>query len=114
MKGIAHLIQTRQVGVGCQARIEHQVAREFTMLTLPELDETEDLLGFLTLAQIGVGVAKGATAGVLRQEGQHAGLGTTARGHEVALDLGIAAVVRHRVEVQVERAGIEEVLTYIL
>jgi hypothetical protein len=38
---------------------------ELTVLTLPELDEAEDFFGLLTLAQIGVGVAKGATAGVL-------------------------------------------------
>ena len=77
---------------------------------LPELDETEDLLGLLALAQIGVGVAEGAAAGVLGEEGQHAGLGAAAGADEVALDLGIVAVVRHRVEVQVERGGIEQVV----
>ena len=80
------------------------------MLPLPELDEVEDLLGLLALAQIGVGVAKGATAGVLGEEGQHTGLGAAARGDEVALNLGIMAVVRHRVEVQVERACIEQLV----
>ena len=101
-------VQARQVGVGGQPRIEHQMPRQLAVLPLPELDEAEDLLGLLTLAQIGVGVAEGPTAGVLRQEGQHAGLSATARGHEVPLHLGIVAVVRHRVEVQVERTRIEQ------
>ena len=96
------------MGVGGQPRIEHEVPWQLTMLALPELDEAEDLLGLLALAQIGVGVAEGATAGVLRKEGQHAGLSATAGRHEVPLHLRIVAVVRHRMEVQVERARIEQ------
>ena len=47
-----------------------------SVLTFPELDEAEDLLGFLTLADIGVGVAEDLAVSVLGQEGQHAWLAT--------------------------------------
>lgn len=36
-EGNAQLIQARQMGVGAQARIEHQVAGQFAVLALPEL-----------------------------------------------------------------------------
>ena len=90
------------MGVGGEARIEQQVAGILPVVLLPEGDEAEDLLGFLALAQIGVRVAKRAPLGVLRDEREHARLLAAAHRHVVALDLGVLAVVGHRMEIEIE------------
>src|ERR1700694_4920071 len=43
-------IETGELRVGGQARIEHQVAGILPVVLLPEGDEVEDFLGFLSLA----------------------------------------------------------------
>ena len=47
------------------------------MLPRPELDEAEDLFGFLTLADIGVRVAEDLAVGILSQESENTGLSAT-------------------------------------
>ena len=48
--------------------------------TFPELDEAEDLLGLLTLADIGVRVAEDLAVGVLGQEGENTRLAAASLG----------------------------------
>ena len=67
-------LQSRQMRIGGQARIEDEVAGILPVMFLPEGDEAEDLLGFIALAQIGVGVAEGATGRILGEERQDARL----------------------------------------
>jgi hypothetical protein len=50
-----------------QARIENEMARLLTVSALPEGNEVEDLVGFVTFAQVGIGIAKRAAGGVLSQ-----------------------------------------------
>src|SRR6266571_7749433 len=78
---------------------------------LPEGDETEDLLGFLALADVGVGVAEGPSLGVLGEEGQDTGLASRARGDVVALEDRVVAVVGDGVEIEVEGIAGEEALS---
>ena len=55
--------QLRRAGPGWRrwsVGIEDQVARHAPRGALPEVDEAEDLLGLLALAQIGIGVAEGS------------------------------------------------------
>jgi hypothetical protein len=55
--------------------------RLLAILTSPEIDEAEDLLGLLAFTDIGIGVAEHLGIGVLRQEGEDAGLAVTALGY---------------------------------
>ena len=68
----------------------------------PKADKTEDFLGFLALAQVGIGIAKGLAVLVLRQKHQHARLAAAAGRDVVLLDDRILPVVRHRMEIEVE------------
>jgi hypothetical protein len=70
---------------------------------LPELDEAEDLIVLLVLAQLPVGIAEDAGFGVLGQERQHSLLPAAPLGDIVLLDQGVVAVKGDRVEVEVER-----------
>jgi len=90
------------MGVGGEARIEHQVSGMGPVVFLPESDEAENLLGLLALAQIGVRVAERPPLGVLREEREHARLLAAAHRHVVALDLRVLAVVGHRMEIEIE------------
>ena len=73
------------------------------VLALPEVDEAEDLLGLLALADVGVGVAEHLAVGILGQEGEDAGLAATSLGQIVGFDERMLAEVGHGVEVEIER-----------
>ena len=62
------MIESCQMGVGGEARIEHQVSGIGPVVFLPESDEAEDLFGLLALAQVGVRVAERPTLGVLARK----------------------------------------------
>jgi len=96
------------VGVGGEARIEHQVAGILPMVFLPEGEEAEDLFGFLALAQIGVRVAKRPSLGVLGQKGEYRGLPSAAHRDVVALDLRVLPIIGHRMEIEIERVSGEQ------
>ena len=57
--------------------IEHQVLGHSAILTLPECDEAENLVGFLALTNIGIRVAEDLSVGILGEEGENAGLAAT-------------------------------------
>src|SRR3990172_5330705 len=103
--------QAEQAGVGGQPGVEDQMSGVLAVGALPEGDETEDLFGLLTLADVGVGVAKGPSLGVLGEEGQHTGVAARARRDVVTLEHGVVAVVGDGVEIEVEGIAGEEVLT---
>ncbi len=46
----------------------------------PEVNEAEDLVGLLAFTDIGVGIAEHLGVGILRQEGEDAGLAATSLG----------------------------------
>ena len=77
---------------------------------LPEGNEAEDLLGLLTLADVGVGVAESPSFGVLGEEGQDTGLAARARGDVVALEHRVVAIVGDGVEIKIEGIADKEVL----
>ena len=91
------------MGVGGEPRIEYQVAGIVCVVFLPEGDKAEDLLGFLPLAQIGVGITKRASLSVLGQKGEHRGLRTAAHRNVMALHLRVLPIVGHRMEIEIER-----------
>jgi len=66
--------------IGGELGVENEVLRRFAVLALPEVDEAENLVGLLTLANIGVGIAEDLGIGVLGQEGEDAGLAATSLG----------------------------------
>jgi hypothetical protein len=70
----------------------------------------EDLVGFLPFAEIGIGVAEDLAPGILGQKRQYGLAALAAAGHVVLLDDGIRAEVGDRVEVEVERGGIDQPL----
>ena len=47
--------------------------RDAAVLALPEVDEAEHLVDFLTLPDVGVRVAEHMAVGILSQEGEDAG-----------------------------------------
>ena len=77
---------------------------------LPEVDELEDLLGLLALAKIGVGVAERSPVDLLGEKREYALLSATAHRDEVAFHTRVLAVVGDRVEVEIERVSLEELL----
>jgi len=89
---------------------KHEVARQRAVGLLPERDEAEDLLGLLALAEVGIGVAEGASVDVLRKEGEHALLAAAAHRDEVPFDDRVIAIERNRVEVEVEGVAVEQLL----
>ena len=88
--------------MGRELRIEDQVPRQGAVRAFPEVDEAEDLIGLLALAQVGVRVAERVAVGVLREEDEDARLAPAAHGDVVLLDDRMLSVVGHRVEVEVE------------
>jgi hypothetical protein len=75
---------------------QHPVAR------LPELDEAQDFIVLLILAQIRIGIAEHLLPGILGKEGEDALLPAAALGDVVFLEQRILAVKRDGMEVQVK------------
>jgi hypothetical protein len=92
-EGDFHLIQSGQVSLGREGGIEDEVARQDTVLSLPELNEGKDLAGFLAFANIGPGVAEGAVLSILGEKDENAGLAPGSGGDEVLLNDGILSIV---------------------
>ena len=101
-------IEPIEAVVGGELGVEDEVSRRPAVLALPEVDEAEDLLGLLALADIGVGVAEHLGVGILGQEGEDAGLAATSLGQIVGFDQRMLAEVGHGVEVEIERLAGEE------
>ena len=76
--------------------------RDAAVLALPEVDEAEHLISFLTLPDVGVRVAEHMAVGILSQEGEDAGLPATSLRQIMGLDEGMLAEIRHGVEIEVE------------
>ena len=102
MKSMPIWLSSVQVGVGGQLGVEDQFLGQLAGALLPELDESQDLVVLLVLAELGVGVAEDAAVGVLGEEGQDALLTATALGDVVFLDQGVLAVKGNGVEVEIE------------
>ena len=62
------------------------MARQGLVDPLPERDEAEDLLGLLAFADVGVGIAKGPTLGILCKKDEDTGLAPAPRGDVVSLE----------------------------
>ena len=99
----SHPVQLVQVGIGRQLGVEDEFLGQMAGPLLPELDEAEDLIVLLVLAQLPVGIAEDAGIGVLGQERQHSLLPAAPLRDIVLLDQGVVAVEGDRVEVEVER-----------
>jgi hypothetical protein len=65
-----HFVESVEVRVGGQPRVEDQLLRKVSGSLLPEVDETEDLVGLVFLAQLAVGVAEDAVVGIAAQKGE--------------------------------------------
>ena len=66
--------------VGGELGIEDEMLRLLAVLASPKIDEAEDLLGLFAFEDVGIGIAKYLGIGVLRQEGEDAGLTATSLG----------------------------------
>src|SRR5436309_1492919 len=106
-KGNPHLVQPRQIRVGGEARIKNQMAGLLAVSALPEGNKVEDLIGFVAFPQVGIGITEGAASGVLGQENQNTGLAAAARRHVMAFDDRMLAIIRHRMEVEIEGVAIK-------
>ena len=109
-EGDAQLVELGEVCVGCELGIEHQVARALAVFFLPELDEPQDLVSLLALSQIGIGVAEDLAFGVLREEGEYGFAPLAAARHVVLLYEGVLTEIGDRVKVEVERAGVDQLV----
>src|SRR5215470_9770820 len=96
---------------GGELGIKHEMLRRLAVLAGPEFDEAEDLLGLLTLADVGVGVAEHLAVGILRQEGENAGLATAPFRQVMRLNEGMLAAIGHGVEVEIDGLTLEDRLT---
>ncbi len=101
----AKSLQAGQDGVGGEAGVEHQFARQLAGTFAVGLGEAQDGLVLVLLAHGGVGEAEDVLLGVADQEGEHAALAAAALGDEVLLQEGFVAVVGDGVEVEIERAA---------
>ena len=104
-KADAKSLQAGQDGVGGEAGVEHQFARQLAGAFAAGLGEAQDGLVLVLLAHGGVGKAEDVLLGVADQEGKHAALAAAALGDEVLLQEGFVAVVGDGVEVEIERAA---------
>src|SRR5260370_7254723 len=68
----------------------------------PEVDEPEDLVRLLALADVGSGVAEHLTVGILGEEREDAGLAATSLGEIMGFDHRVLAEVGHGMEVEIE------------
>src|SRR5215470_804849 len=93
---------------GGELGIKHEMLRRLAVLAGPEFDEAEDLLGLLTLADVGVGVAEHLAVGILRQEGENAGLATAPFRQVMRLNEGMLAAIGHGVEVEIDGLTLED------
>ncbi len=101
----AKSLQAGQDGVGGEAGVEHQFARQLAGAFTVGRGEAQDSLVLVLLAHGGVGEAEDVLLGVADQEGEHAALAAAALGDEVLLQEGFVAVVGDGVEVEIERAA---------
>ena len=76
----ALLVEPIELRIVGEPRVEDKMLGQAAMPTFPELDEAEDLLGLLTLADISVRVAKDLAVGVLGQEGENTRLAAASLG----------------------------------
>jgi hypothetical protein len=79
-QGDAGGIEPVEPRVGGPLGVEDEVLRHLAVLALPKVDEAEDFIGFLALANVGVGIAEHLGLGILGQEDQNAGLATPSLG----------------------------------
>ena len=76
--------------------------------TFPEVDESEDLVGFFPFRDVGIRVTESSSIGILSQEHQNAGLAPAASRHVMVLNDRVFAVEGDGVEIQVERLARKE------
>src|SRR5262245_41159293 len=88
--------------VSGQLRVEDELLRQAPRAPLPELDEAEDLVSLVVLANLGVRVAENTLAFILGEERENSLLTPASLGDVVLLDQGIFAVKRDGVEVEIE------------
>ena len=107
----SHRVDPREVGMGRQSGIEHQLPGRAAVALLPELDEAEDLVVLTSLLDPGVGVDEQAGVGVASEEGEDALLPAASLGDVMPLHrrLRILAVPGDGVEIQIEGAVAAEV-----
>ena len=105
----AEAVELREVGIGGEAAVEDQLAREGFRAGAPCLGEAENLVVLVLLANIGVGVGEEPGAGDAGQEGADAALPSAAPGNVVLLDQGIVAVTGNGVAVEVEGFACAEI-----
>ena len=105
----AEAVELREVGIGGEAAVEDQLAREGFRAGAPCLGEAENLVVLVLLANIGVGVGEEPGAGDAGREGADAALPSAAPGNVVLLDQGIVAVTGNGVAVEVEGFACAEI-----
>src|SRR3989442_6571904 len=65
------VVELREVRVGRQLGVEHQMSGAFAVALLPALYATKDLVSLLTVADVGVGVAEEIAFGVPCKESEN-------------------------------------------
>ena len=88
--------------------VEDEVLRRIAVLARPEVDEAEDLFGFLALADVGVGIAEHLAVGILGEEREDAGLATASFGQVVGFDQRMLAEIGHGVKIEIDGLAGEE------
>jgi hypothetical protein len=96
-------IERVQVCVGGELAVEDQLLRQRPGARLPELDEAQDFIVLLILAQIRIGIAEHLLLRILGEEDEDAFLAAAALGDVVFLEQRVFAVKGDGMEVQMER-----------
>src|SRR6266403_3565619 len=95
-------IERVEVCVGGELAVEDQLLRQRAGARLPELDEAQDFIVLLILAQIRIGIAEHLLLRILGEEGKDALLPAAALGDVVFFKERILPVKRDGMEVQVK------------
>lgn len=107
----SHPVQARQVFQGGQAGIEDEMSRDFAVGLFPEGNEAKDLLGFFSLSNIGIGIAKSASVGIVGEKNQDAGLAPASGRDIVTLYHRVLPIVGDGVKIQVKRVTGQEAVS---
>lgn len=102
----AEFIESTQVLVGGELGVKDEFLGCTARVLLPILDEAQDLIVLILLADRGIGVVEHALLGILGREREHPLVATAALGDVVLLQQRTLAVKGNGVEVHVERHAV--------
>jgi hypothetical protein len=93
------------MAIGRQPGVKDQFFGKLPRSFPPELDESQNLLILIVLAQLSIGIAENPLLGILGQKGQNPFLPTTPLRHIMLLHQGLFAVERNGMEIEIKRTS---------